>query len=895
MVFFIFNFNGNYFAYILGVVVKDFFKQSADMVLKNLSSRRGGLTEQEINQRENTKKVDQPKTKKHGLVSRFFEQFFDFMIIILLIASAISIAIGIVEKTAGEIVDGCIILAIVIMNAIFGVVQEYKAEKSLEALNKLSHPECFVRRGGNIEKINTKDLVIGDIVLIESGSIVPADLRLVESHLLKIDEASLTGESVVVEKDCQMICREGAPLGERRNMAYKGTIVSGGRAEGVVVALGEDTEFGKIAKVIKDEQKEMSPLQKSIKDVGKVLTYLVLIIAVVTFIMEICITPSSVMDAFLTAVAIAVAAIPESMPAVITIIMSLGVARLAKQKAVVRKMHSVETLGCCDVICSDKTGTITQNKMKVTSIYFSGQLQNEKFRLNDDGEKLVIAGALCNDATEQERGFVGDPTEVAICELVKKLKYSHFKIKEKHKRINEIPFDSNRKLMSVLCDVDGERLVFAKGAFDKIVERCKKVLINGREIEFDDKYRKELLQINDRLCAKALRVIAFAYKKTKGDTFDEQDLVFVGLMGMVDPPRKEIKGAVKKCKMAGMKPVMITGDYSQTAFAIASQIGLAKSEKEVMTGDMLARLSDSQLEQEVEKYCVFARVSPEDKVRIVDALKKRGHVVAMTGDGVNDAPSLKRASIGIGMGKTGTDVAKEVSDIIITDDNFATIIVAVEEGRKIYQNIQKTVKFLFSANLAELLSLFIVTLMFPQYVFLFPVQILFVNLISDSLPAIALGVEEPEANLMELPPRKRKSGLFSNGIGVSIVVLGLAQTFMVVIAYILGLKLFGEGIAITMAFYTLNIVQFFYLASMRTSASIFKSKPCKNKMFLLAEGFCFLLVAIFAFTPLRYLLKLEVLSALQWFIIFGLSFLMLIISEIYKAVEKIIRTKRSKS
>lgn len=872
--------------------MKEFYKQSREDVLKNLNSLKEGLSEEEVILRENTKKAE-PQQKKHGIVSRFFEQFFDFMIIILLIASAVSIIIGIVEKTAGEIVDGCIILAIVLMNAVFGVIQEYKAEKSLEALNKLSQPECFVKRGGEVKKISTKNLVIGDIVILESGSIVPADLRLTESHQLKIDEASLTGESHTVEKDCQTICRDNSPLGERKNMAYKGTIVSSGRGEGIVVALGEDTEFGKIAKVIKDEQKQLSPLQKSIKDVGKVLTYLVLVIAVVTFIMEICITPSGIMDAFLTAVAIAVAAIPESMPAVITIIMSLGIARLAKQKAVVRKMHSVETLGCCDVICSDKTGTITQNKMTVTSIYYDGFLQKDKFRLNDDGKKLVMTGLLCNDASEQGKGFIGDATEIAIVELGKKLKINQKGLKEKNVRIKELPFDSNRKLMSVLCDFDNSKIMFTKGAFDRILNKCKKVLIDGRIMVFTEEEKDKVKRANEQMCSQALRVLGFAYKEVSSENdFQEEDLIFVGLMGMLDPPRKEIKGAVKKCKRAGMRPVMITGDYSQTAFAIASQIGLAKSEDEVITGDKLALMSDIELENSVEQYCVFARVSPEDKVRIVEALKKRGHVVAMTGDGVNDAPSLKKANIGIGMGQTGTDVAKEVADIIITDDNFATIVLAVEEGRKIYQNIQKTVKFLFSANLAELLSLFVVTLIFPQYVFLFPVQILFVNLISDSLPAIALGVEEPESNLMDNPPRNRKSGLFSNGVGLSIVVLGLIQTLLVVLSYVIGLKFFNEGIAVTMAFYTLNIIQFFYLASMRTEAPIYKSKPHKNKFFLLAVGFCAALVVLFAFTPLRSILKLEVLSFSQWLIILGLSLIMLIVSEIYKFIEKLVRKRR---
>lgn len=893
MVFIVPCFNGDCFIYILKCIfilgdgVDKFFKQSIDKTLIDLASCRDGLTEKQVAERADTRKDDMKNIKKQSLVSRFFEQFFDFMIIVLLVASAISIIIGIVERTAGEIVDGCIILAIVIMNAIFGVAQEYKAEKSLEALNKLSQPECFVLREGIMKKISTPELVIGDIVVLDSGSIVPADLRLIESHQMKVDESALTGESFSVEKDCRAVFHKDVALGERKNIAYKGTVVAGGRGQGVVVALGEDTEFGKIAKAIKEDQKELTPLQKSIKDVGKVLTYLVLVIAVVTFIMEICITPNGVMEAFLTAVAIAVAAIPESMPAVITIIMSMGVARLAKQKAIVRKMHAVETLGCCDVICSDKTGTITQNKMTISSLYWSGNLQTEKIALDADGEKIILAGLLCNDAVGQGGGFIGDPTEVAIAEFAKSRKFEKNEVCKQNPRINEIPFDSNRKLMSVLCQTREGKVVFAKGAFDRIVDKCNKILIDGKEVDFGKVERERVLNANNQMCEKALRVIAFAYKCQGDDnSIEEENLVFLGLMGMFDPPRKEIEKAVKKCRKAGMKPVMITGDYSQTALAIAKQIGLAKSEKDVLTGERLAKMKNEELEKTVEKFSVFARVTPEDKVRIVAAFKKRGRVVAMTGDGVNDAPSLKKANIGIGMGKSGTDVAKEVSDLIITDDNFATIIVAVEEGRKIYQNIQKTVKFLFSANLAELLSLFVVTLMFPQYVFLFPVQILFVNLISDSFPAIALGVEEPEESLMEMPPRKRKSGLFSNGIGVSIVVLGIAQTLMVVIAYIVGLKFFGEGIAVTMAFYTLNIVQFFFLASMRTSAPFYKSKPFKNKMFLLAEAFCFVLVGLFAFSPLRHILKLEMLSLAQWLIIFGLSFAMLLISEIYKVIEK---------
>ena len=868
--------------------MENFHCKSIEQTLRELRSRSSGLKSSELVGRERAEVIMQGK--KNSIISKFFAQFFDLMIIILLFASAVSIVIGIIEKSSSEIIDGCIILFIVIMNAIFGVVQEYKAEKSLEALSKLTEPECFVLRDGQMIKINTNELVIGDIVSLEAGAIVPADLRLIESHQLKLDESSLTGESHQIEKNASDVCLQNAPLGERHNMAYKGTVVACGRGLGVTVALGDKTELGKIASVIKDSQKEMTPLQKSIKDVGKVLTYLVLLVAIITFIIEIIINPANIMDAFLTSVAISVAAIPESMPAVITIIMSLGVARLAKQRAIVKRMHSVETLGCCEVICSDKTGTITQNKMSVTAIYINGKFQDKRFNLSKESMPFVKCALACNDAFISKGKLTGDPTEVALLDFCLKRKFSKEEYDKDYKRVDELPFDSNRKMMSVLIQEGNNKIVYTKGALDGVINRCQYILIDGKVEKLSPAHKTNIFKANDAMANKALRVLALAYKKS--DNLSEDDLVFIGLAGMIDPPRKEIKDAVKKCKRAGMKPVMITGDYSQTAFAIAKEIGLAENLSQVITGRELAKLNDNDLSKVIENYAVFARVSPEDKVRIVEAFKSKGKVVAMTGDGVNDAPSLKKASIGIGMGIAGTDVAKEVSDIIITDDNFATIVIAVEEGRKIYQNIQKTVKFLFSANLAELFSLFFVTILFPQYIFLFPVQILFVNLITDSLPAIALGVEQPERDLMDVPPRDSKKGLFSNGIGVSIVVLGLFQTLFVVLAYVIGISFYNEGIAVTMSFYTLNIIQMFYLASMRTNANIFKSKPLKNKFFLIAVGFCFLLVALFAFTPLKYLLNLRTLNLLQWSIVFGFSLLMLIISEIYKMIEKRILNKK---
>ena len=672
-------------------------------------------------------------------------------------------------------------------------------------------------------------------------------------------------------------------------MAFKGTIVCSGHGKGVVVALGKDTQLGQISKKIQETEKEISPLQNNIKKLGKLLTYLILVIAVVTFVIEISITPSGILDAFLTAVALAVAAIPESLPAVITIIMSMGVARLAKKKAIVKRMPSVETLGCCSVICSDKTGTITENRMTVKAVFDNQNYQQKKLSLSLQSP-LLICASLCNNTLIQNGEIVGNPTEVALAKFCKE---QHFAADSFIKE-NEIPFSSERKLMSVLCSKNGQKTMLTKGAPDRLLKKCSYIFKDNSILFLDEKERKRIFSIIEEMGENALRVIGFAYKNIeKNEDFAEENLIFAGLVGLIDPPRKETKQAISKCKKAGMRPVMITGDYAKTALAIAKEIGLANSEKQVLSGEELALISDQELLEKIDKISVFARVSPSDKVRIVDAFKKKGRVVAMTGDGVNDAPSLKSANIGIGMGKTGTDVAKEVADIIISDDNFATIIVAVEEGRKIYQNIQKTVKFLFSANLAEMLSLFVVTLICPQYVFLFPVQLLFTNLISDSLPAVALGVEEPEYDLMSAPPRNKKEGLFSGGNGISIIVLGIVQTALVVLSYFVGLA-YSPEVATTMGFYTLNIIQMFYLASMRTKSAFHRSKPFKNKMFLLAVVFCFGLMGIFAFTPLQGLLKLVELTFGQWCIIFALSVAMFVASEIYKIIEKTISKSRGR-
>lgn len=859
----------------------NFYSMRSDEVLNEVKSNKKGLSSAEVVARQSSTIHKGKKRGAHrSIFSKFAEQFKDFMILILLIASAISIGIGFSQGSTGEIIDGCIILAIVIMNAIFGIVQENKAEKALDALKKMTEPEGLVLREGQLLKVNCKEIVVGDIVILESGSIVPADLRLIETNSLSIDESSLTGESFAVEKDCERLYREGTPLAERKNMAYKGTTVTAGRGVGVVVAEGDKTEIGKIAKEIETTEKDMTPLQKSIKDIGKVLTLLVLAMAAVTFVLEIIARPGQPLQAFLTAVTISVAAIPESMPAVITIIMSLGIARLAKQKAIVKRMHSVETLGCCDVICSDKTGTITQNKMTVVSTYCDEKIEEKRFAKNKTFSLMLAGMLLCNDTMQSRGKYAGDPTEIALSEFGKKQGIDKEKFCNENLRKGELPFDSRRKLMSTLNNFQGESFQFTKGAFDYLIKKCKYYMLDGKVVPLGESELKKIVEANKEMTSKALRVLGVAFKKT--DKLSEDELVFLGLVGMIDPPRKEIKKAVEKCLKAGMRPIMITGDHKDTAFAIAKQIGMASDESQVMSGAEIDKLSDRDLAEKLNSVCVFARVSPENKVRIVATLKKQGHVVAMTGDGVNDAPSIKKASIGIGMGITGTDVTKEVADLIVTDDNFATIVVAVEEGRKIYSNIQKTVKFLFSANMGEILSLFFATLLFPHNIFLFPVQILFINLITDSLPAIALGVEKPEKDLMAHPPRNAKKSMFSGGVGWSIVVLGLVQTILTIVSYFIGLHFFGEEVGVTMAFYTLNIIQMFYLASMRTNGPMIKANPFKNKFFIASLAFCFGLIALIALTPLHRVLSLCSLDGIHWLIIFGLSLIMMFASEVFK-------------
>ncbi len=849
---------------------------SSERALRLLRSSKEGITEDEVVKRKATCSQGKLKEKKNGFFAKLLSQFKDLMILILLFSSCISIVVGFVQNSSGEIVDGLIILGIVLMNSIFGALQERKAEKSLKILEKMSEPEIYVVRNNEIKKIETKNIVIGDVILLEEGTIIPFDARLIESVNLQIDESTLTGESFAVSKNAEIICKADSPIAEQKNMVFAGTIVSRGRGMAVVCKCKEDSEFGKIAKTINETKKDLSPLQKSIKDVGKILTYVILFFAFITFLIEV-IVRGNPMQALLTAIAISVAAIPESMPAVITIIMSIGISKLARQKAIVKRMHSIETLGACSVICSDKTGTITQNKMKVKSVFVNGGtiLSPE----SKEWQMLFKCMCLCNNAKKNKDGFVGDPTETALLDYAKIHGYEIERFKDE--RYNEIEFTSERKMMSVACKSEGKKIMYTKGAVDKILSFCTNIVQNGVVRKITESDKQTILKANSSFAEKEQRVLAFAYKEIDGNIC-EDELTFIGLAGMIDPPKKGTKEAIEKCKKAGMKPVMITGDHKETAFAIAKEIGLTTNPKSIITGAEIDKMDKNEFENKIMSYSVFARVSPQNKVQIVEAFKNRGHIVGMTGDGVNDSASLKKADIGIGMGISGTDVTKEVADVVITDDNFSTIIIAVEEGRKVFKNIQKTIKFLFAANMGEILSLFIATLVFPNLVFLLPVQILFVNLITDTLPAIALGVEKAENNFMKEQPRKRSDGLFSNGAGKTILIMGALQTVITLLSYYIGLKCYSAEVGATMAFYTLNLLQLFFLLSVRCECGIFKSNIFKNKMMIISLIFGFGLLAIIAFTPLREVLRLSHLSWSAWLIVVFLSLAVIVVNEVLK-------------
>lgn len=825
-----------------------------------------------------------PQGKKKSAFSKIMAQFKDPMIIVLIAASLASFIISLVEHT-NDYVDSIVIVGIVIFNAVIGYVQEQKAEDALENLKKLSQKTAKVVRDGKQLIIPVEEIVVGDKVIFESGDIIPADLYLIESVSLKINESSLTGESNAVEKNAGERLPEKAPLGDRANMAYSSSVVVYGRGAGIVVATGTESEIGKIANLLNETNEEQTLLQKNLSQLGKFITVIVLAVAGLIFFLSLLLTNQSFIDAFMTAVAIAVAAIPESLPAVVTIIMAVGVTKMSKKNAIVKRLHAVETLGACEVICTDKTGTLTQNNMTVKSVFVGNQFENISETLTIGQKEIFNCMLLCNDSVLTENNLRGDPTETALISFSHKFGYRRKDCGISAERIFEIPFDSNRKLMSTVHARGSSQVVYTKGAVDSLLGKCTHIFIDGSVQEMNGHYKRQINVAVKNMGESALRVLAFATKVSHDlkPSEIENNLVFLGLVGLQDPARPSARKAVKICIKAGMIPVMITGDHKDTAFAIAKELGIANNESQVMTGAELDMLSEEEFLKAINKIRVYARVSPQNKVRIVKGWKKLGKVVAMTGDGVNDAPSLKTAHIGIGMGITGTDVTKDVADVVLADDNFATIVVAVEEGRKVFANIQKTIQFLFSTNITEVVALVLATILFPQSIFLLPLQILFINLATDILPAIALGFEPIEKDLMTRKPRRLEASVFSDGVGKAIIYQSTCQIIIAMIVFWVAHINFSPEVANTMVFLTINIMQLLHMLNVKSHHSIFKSNPFENAWFLVALlGGIVLTLFIALVPPIATVFGLVSLTATQWGIVFGAAVAILPIVEIVK-------------
>lgn len=921
----------------------NWFNKGISQVEKELQTNiKEGLTEEQVKANYEKYGMNELKQKKKkSLFVKFLEQFKDFMIIVLIIAAIVSGAVGIAE---GEgITDTIIILIVVVLNAIIGVVQESKAEKSLEALQKLSAHASKVIRNGKVTVVQSRELVPGDVVVLDTGDYVPADLRIVESANLKSQEASLTGESVPVDKNTETIDDKKVGLGDRTNMLFSSSLITYGRGKGIVVETGMNTEVGKIAKIISDTEGAETPLQTKLNKLGKTLGIAALAICVVIFIIGIA-YGKDVIDMFMTAVSLAVAAIPEGLAAVSTIVLAIGVQRMVKKNAIIKKLPAVETLGSATVICSDKTGTLTQNKMTVQKVFVNNEVKEvaDIKDISNELDRLMQVCTLCNDTKiGAENQLTGDPTETALIDLGFKI---NFDVKEvlELKRVKEIPFDSDRKLMTTVNKVGEKYLVYTKGGIDELLARCNSYIVNG-EVKTDlANYKAEIDKYNVGMAKDALRVLAMAYKELDHEPTDEEmknienDLIFVGMVGMIDPPREEVKVAVEKCKTAGIKTVMITGDHKITAVAIAKALGILENEDEAITGSELEEMSDEDLTKNIRKYSVYARVSPEHKVRIVKAWQANGEIVAMTGDGVNDAPALKTADIGCAMGIVGTDVSKEAADVILTDDNFATIVSSVEEGRRIYDNILKAIQFLLSSNVGEIIVLFLAILITPWLgstfnidigliEVLLPIHILWINLVTDSLPALALAVDPAEDDVMKRKPKKQK-GIFTKGMSFRVVYQGIMIGLLTLAAFIIGIATPEENlptmvkidgtlysveevdnldealangaeyvekqevkveIGQTMAFMVLAFSELVHVFNIRNNKkSIFKTHPFNNKMLLLAIGASAALMLIILLVPaLRHIFSIPILPMGNLIETILLIIAPLVIVEIFKLLK----------
>lgn len=876
-----------------------FYTQGEEEVLKSLDTSVDGLSTAQAKERLDAYGYNElDEGEKRSLLSKFIDQFKDLMIIILLVAAALSV---ITEGMHG-LTDACIILAVVVLNAAFGVYQEGQAEAAIEALKNMSSPMARVRRDGNVVEIDSRELVPGDIVLLEAGDVVPADMRLIEAASLKIEEAALTGESVPVEKDITETVEAEAGIGDRVNMGYQNSNVTYGRGTGVVTNTGMYTEVGKIADMLANADESQTPLKQSLEQLSKTLTYLIIAIALVTFLVSVFIRGEQPLEGLMVAVALAVAAIPEGLPAIVTILLSLGTTTLAKRNSIVRKLPAVETLGSTEIIASDKTGTLTMNQMTVEKVYTNGQLQNADTELGADNKTLRIMNFANDTKVDPDGKLIGDPTETALVQFGLDHNFDVREVLKSEPRVAELPFDSDRKLMSTIHkEADGSYFVAVKGAPDQLLKRVTRIEVNGEVRPITDEDKQAILATNKDLAKQALRVLMMAYKTTTEiPTLEsevvESDLIFSGLVGMIDPERPEAAEAVRVAKEAGIRPIMITGDHQDTAEAIAKRLGIIDpndTEDHVFTGAELNELSDEEFQKVFKQYSVYARVSPEHKVRIVKAWQNEGKVVAMTGDGVNDAPSLKTADIGIGMGITGTEVSKGASDMVLADDNFATIIVAVEEGRKVFSNIQKSIQYLLSANMAEVFIIFFATLF--GWDVLQPVHLLWINLVTDTLPAIALGVEPAEPGIMTHKPRGRQSNFFDGGVFGAIMYQGVFQTILVLAVYGWGL-VFPEhhtqaeihADALTMAFATLGLIQLLHAFNVKSVyQSVFKVGLFRNKTFNWAIPVAFvLLMATIVVPGFNNLFHVSHLSMTQWLAVIVGSFLIVVLVELVKAIQR---------
>lgn len=885
------------------------YQETVDAVFEECKSSKNGLTQQEASKRlaENgLNKLDEGK--KTSVFVRFFKQLADPMIIVLLVAAIVSLVTVIINNANPEnpresFADVIIIVVVVLLNAILGVVQESKAEQAIAALQSMTEATCKVLRDGEVTIVKSHDLTIGDVLILEAGDSVPADCRIIEAASLKVEESALTGESVPVDKNCDVISGDAA-LGDRRNMLYLGSTVVYGRAKAVVVACGMKTEMGKIANVLNTAKDEKTPLQIKMASLSKILTYIVIGICVVIFAFNLIMNgtqPQTILDSFMVAIGLAVASIPEGLATVVTIVLSIGVTNMSKKHAVIRKMTAVETLGCAEIICSDKTGTLTQNKMTVVETY------------GFDEALLAKSMALCSDATLNGDAAVGEPTECALVNFAYSKQLPKNQLEESQPRVAEAPFDSLRKMMSTLHKTTNGIVQYTKGAPDEIVARCTQIWENGKIRKITDADKQEILRQNKQMADKALRVLAASFKqydklpdKVSPEKV-ENDLVFVGLCGMIDPVRPEVVDAIAECRNAGIRPIMITGDHIDTAVAIAMQLNIISDRSQAILGSELDSLSDEEFLSVVGNYSVYARVQPEHKVRIVNAWKKLGKVCAMTGDGVNDAPSIKSADIGIGMGITGTDVTKNTADMVLSDDNFATIVSAVGEGRRIYDNIRKCIQFLLSSNLAEVVAVFTATIL--GFTLLKPAHLLWINLITDTFPAIALGTEKADENVMNREPRKKNEGIFADGLGLNVILHGLFVAGITLSAYFVGLAMEGVPAAemlsglhaeqgMTMAFLTMSMTEIFHAYNNRSDRSIFRIRPDNKIMWAAMLGSLLLTTAVIYIPKVNSAFGFAnadgtaCITAAEYFVALAMAFAIVPIVEIQKLITNAVKKNK---